>query len=45
MKRRLSLAIALIGDPAILFLDEPTVRVCSCARVRAADAGVGADGS
>lgn len=24
MKRRLSIAIALIGDPAIVFLDEPT---------------------
>ena len=24
MKRRLSIAIALIGDPAILFLDEPS---------------------
>ena len=24
MKRRLSIAIALVGDPAILFLDEPS---------------------
>lgn len=24
MKRRLSLAIALIGDPKIIYLDEPT---------------------
>jgi len=29
MKRRLSVAVALIGDPQIVYLDEPTVRAAS----------------
>jgi hypothetical protein len=28
MKRRLSVAVALVGDPKVLFLDEPTTGVC-----------------
>jgi ABC-type glutathione transport system ATPase component len=28
MKRRLSVALALLGDPRIVYLDEPTTGVC-----------------
>lgn len=28
MKRRLSVAIALLGDPKVVYLDEPTTGMC-----------------
>ena len=31
-KRKLSVAIAMIGDPSILFLDEPSTGVCAVRR-------------
>src|SRR5882724_9994273 len=32
MRRRLDLAMSLVGDPRIIFLDEPTTGLDSCSR-------------